>query len=41
MNINEDFNLDAYEKAEKEQSLYPVDESCREIESVIRDRVCY
>ncbi|WMI96725.1 hypothetical protein [Bacteroides fragilis] len=39
MNINEDFNLDAYEKAEKEQSLYPVDESCREIESVIDDSI--
>lgn len=37
MNINEDFDWDAYEKAEKEQPLYPVEECCRQIEAVIND----
>jgi hypothetical protein len=39
MNNNEDFDLDAYEKAEKEQPLYPVEECCHKIEYVIDDSI--
>ena len=37
ININEDF--DAYEKAEKDQPLYPVEECYRQIETVIDDSI--
>ena len=39
MNINEDFDWDAYEKAEKDQPLYPVEECCRQIEAVLDDSI--